>query len=351
MDEIIAWLLNLIDFHTAADGDDAKACADFIRQVLSVHGVKSQIFSTPGGPRKAYHLLAEVPGRSPDVVMLHAHLDTAGYGEEKDWLFPAGRGTRRRGCVCGRGAIDCKGPLAVWMKLLSDAAEGPSLPYSLRLLVSDLEESGGEYGLGRLLEQHPELLSGLRLVIGEGGGYPFPFREDLFYTFQTGERDPDEEPSCSAVEPAWEQISAVLAMGIKKGYYSADVLAYAAQVPFLSGRRLDIRPLYDGMESFFRKAPVSHVYDRYGKLFEAALQEALPCARLMPYITPGCSDNRWFRKAGVPVIGFFPLDIRNSLSGIHGSSEYVSEMSLALAYRVMSRLLESLSGISFRQIM
>ena len=67
----------------------------------------------------------------------------------------------------------------------------------------------------------------------------------------------------------------------------------------------------------------------------------------MPCITPGYSDNREFRKAGVPVIGFFPLDIRNSLRGIHGVNEYITEASLALAYRVMTGILSRLgSGFS-----
>ena len=97
----------------------------------------------------------------------------------------------------------------------------------------------------------------------------------------------------------------------------------------------------DGMEAFFAHAPVSHVCARFSQAFEAALRRELPNARLMPCITPGYSDNRWFRKAGIPTAGFFPLDIRNSLAGIHGANEYISEASLALAYRTVSRALEA----------
>ena len=342
MDEIIAWLSRLIDFETTAAGSDAEECVLFIRQELSSRGVRVRTFATEGGARTGRHLLAEIPGERSDAVMLHAHLDTADFGEGEGWLFPADRASRRRGCVCGRGALDCKGPLAVWMKLLSDAAAEKPRLYTLRLLVSDLEESGGEDGLGRLLAQHPEVLADVRLVIGEGGGFPFPFHEHVYYTFQTGERETEPDLSGDAEEPGWERAAEILSMGVEKGYYSRAILDYAREAPSLTGRRLDIRPLYDGMEAFFAHAPVSHIYDRFSHAFEAALRRELPNARLMPCITPGYSDNRWFRKAGIPVAGFFPLDIRNSLAGIHGANEYVSEASLALAYRTVSLAIETI---------
>ena len=343
MDEIIAWLLKLLEFHTTADGGDAENCVYFLQQILSPQGVKTRPFFTAGGPRAGCHLLAEAPGESADTILLHAHLDTAEYGDPSGWLFPADRPSRRRGAICGRGSIDCKGPLAVWMKLLTDAAQSASRPYTLRLLVSDLEEQGGEYGLGALLAQHPEILSGVRLVIGEGGGFPFPFQDVLYYTFQTGERESYRASVPDTLEtPGWETISKTLTIGVEKGYYSEDILTYAARADALSGRRLDLRPLYDGMDDYFSIAPVSDVYPLYGKLFETALRAEIPHGRLMPCITPGYSDNRWFRRAGIPVVGFFPLDAKNSLNGIHGANEYISESSLSLAYRVMTRVLDSL---------
>ena len=337
MEEIIAWLMALIGFPTAAGGDGAGPCVSFIGEALAGRGVGVTTYVTEGGPRAGRHLLAEVRGERRESLMLHAHLDTADYGRREDWAFPPDRASRSDGRVWGRGALDCKGPLAVWMKLLTDAAGLGPRPYTLKLLVTDLEEEGGEQGLGLLLTQRPELTADVKLVIGEGGGFPFPFREDIFYTFQTGEREFGEDRT--AEEPGWEEISRVLSMGVEKGYYSGDVLDYAARAPFLRGRRMDVRPLYAGMEAFFRDAEASAVYGRYGQLFEEALRQAVPNARLMPCITPGTSDNRRFRSAGVPVVGFFPLDIGDRLGGIHGPDECISEASLRLAYRTMSRIL------------
>lgn len=342
MDEIVSWLVKLIDFNTTACGADASRCADFIGQTLSRRGVTVQTYTTAGGVRDGHHLMAAVPGESPEAVMLHAHLDTAEYGLRNAWLFPADRAVLRGENICGRGAIDCKGPLAVWMKLMADAAEAAPRACALKLLVSDLEEQGGDDGLGLLLAQHPELLEGVRLVIGEGGGFPFPFSGKTWFTFQTEERETADETPHGEELPGWEHISKILSMGIEKGYYSEDILAYASQEAALTGRKLDIRPLYRGMEPFFKTAPVSDVYSRYGRLFEKALQADIPDARLMPCITPGESDNRWFRRAAVPVVGFFPLDRKNSLRGIHGENEYISTASLVLAYRTMSGVLDLL---------
>ena len=344
MDEIVAWLKRLINYNTTASGAGAEDCAGFIRDALASKGAVVRTFSTDGGVRTAHHLLAEVRGENSDTVMLHAHLDTDGYGIREEWLFPAEKASLRHGCICGRGAIDCKGQLAVWMKLLSDACECRQ-PYTLRLMVTDLEESGGQFGLCRLLEEHLEILADVKLVNGEGGGFPFPFEDRIYYTFQTEERENYMDPSGAdnALGPDAETIKRILSMGIEKGYYNGDLLSYAAKAGSLSGRRLDLRPLYSGMESYFEQADVSEAYGKYGIIFEEALRRQIPNARLMPCITPGYSDNRWFRNAGVPVVGFFPLDLGNSLRGIHGCNEYISRDSLYLAYHVLGQILDRLS--------
>ncbi|MBR2780984.1 MAG: M20/M25/M40 family metallo-hydrolase [Eubacteriaceae bacterium] len=341
MEDIIFWLIKLIAFDTSCGGGDAEACRDFIMDELSRQSVSVYPFATEGSSRRAHHLLAEVRGDSPEAVMLHAHLDTADFGDELSWAAHPRSGLRRKGCILGRGALDCKGPLAVWMKLMCDAAKG-RFPFTLKLLVTDLEEEGGEDGLGKLLSLHPEITDDVKLVIGEGGGYPFLFREKIFYTFQTGERE-DARDSGSGDGYSREDIGRILLAGAKKGYYSMDILDYFSGYASITGRRMELEPLYLGMEDFFEKAPESRLYERFGEVFERALRKRVPRAALMPSITPGYSDNRFFRALGIPVAGFFPLDPSNSLSGTHGKNEYISEASLCLAYAVLSDVIKELT--------
>ena len=64
--------------------------------------------------------------------------------------------------------------------------------------------------------------------------------------------------------------------------------------------------------------------------------------KLLPIITPGYSDNRFFRQRGIATIGFFPLDIKNNISGIHGNNEYISFKSLILSYNILLQTLKTL---------
>ena len=69
------------------------------------------------------------------------------------------------------------------------------------------------------------------------------------------------------------------------------------------------------------------------------MQVAVPEAVMMPVITPGYSDNRYFRRAGIPVIGFFPFDVGDHI-WMHMANEYISLDTLKLAYEVMGRVVE-----------
>jgi acetylornithine deacetylase/succinyl-diaminopimelate desuccinylase-like protein len=358
MQQIKDWLKQLIDYNTTMDDGDTAACAAFIVNTVQDIGIQADIYKTACASGKpAHHVYASVPGRSRETILLHAHMDTASYDRNRSWHFHPDQGTEYRGCIFGRGALDCKSQIAVWMQLMADAAASSALtgetgtetlllPYTLAMLVTDREEQGGEAGLDALMRECPELFEDICLVIGEGGGFPFPFRDRLYYTFQTGEReDEDSKSGLADPGPAGSEDSKqdrILQTGVDKGYYAPMILDYCRECGSIAGRRLDTEPLYNGMEEWFAKAPDSKVYSVYGDVFRKALQSEVPEAELMPCITPGYSDNRWFRKRGIPVIGFFPLDIRNTLSGIHGVDEYISERSLHLAYHVMLRILKEI---------
>ena len=69
--------------------------------------------------------------------------------------------------------------------------------------------------------------------------------------------------------------------------------------------------------------------------------------KLLPIITPGYSDNRFFRYRKIPTLGFFPLDTRNNISGIHGNNEYISFKSLKLSYDILSKVVDFLSNYNY----
>ena len=337
---ITGWLKELIEFNTTMDEGSTDDCAAFIDGVFKGNGVSSVIIRPKGCGSMVF---AEVSGRRREALLLHAHLDTAPYYRELNWRFPPDRATFIKNKICGRGAVDCKGQAAVWMKLMCDAAKATgSMEYSLRAVFTCDEENGGEKGLKRLMEENRSLFDDVFLVIGEGGGFSFPYGGRICYTFQTGEREDmeggPEEKHDRREDKIEVDIEKVISLGIKKGYYSPMLLDYIKN----SGneiKRLDTYPLYAGMEEYLTNAPYSEVYGRFGQLFEEALKASAPEAVLMPVITPGYSDNRYFRRAGMPVIGFFPFDVRDHI-WMHTANEYISLDTLKLAYEVMGRVVE-----------
>ena len=74
MDEIIAWLSQLIDFDTTAAGPDAEECVLFIRQALSSRGALVRTFVTEGGARTGHHLLAEIQRRKDLISQGIVHI-------------------------------------------------------------------------------------------------------------------------------------------------------------------------------------------------------------------------------------------------------------------------------------
>ena len=88
MDEIIEWLLRLIDFDTTSEGPDAERCVRYIARILAERGALVHAYTTEGALRRGHHLLAEVPGERAETLLLHAHLDTA------DWTRRTAAGSR-----------------------------------------------------------------------------------------------------------------------------------------------------------------------------------------------------------------------------------------------------------------
>ena len=56
------------------------------------------------------------------------------------------------------------------------------------LVVLSDEENGGDYGAKFLVEEHPELFTGIRHALGEAGGISQEIAGKRFYPIQLGEK-------------------------------------------------------------------------------------------------------------------------------------------------------------------
>lgn len=77
------------------------------------------------------------------------------------------------------------------------------------------------------------------------------------------------------------------------------------------------------------------------------IEDDFPGAVVTPFLLPGISDSRFFRRAGVPVYGIIPARLGlEDLSSIHGINEKISVEDLEQGVRFMYHLIEALDGIT-----
>jgi acetylornithine deacetylase/succinyl-diaminopimelate desuccinylase-like protein len=93
--------------------------------------------------------------------------------------------------------------------------------------------------------------------------------------------------------------------------------------------------------------PVSHLPSDSASEFFHALADTLhrlsPPGLVTPYLTPGATDSRFFRQAGMQAYGFMPMLLDNQeLSRIHGVDERISTANLRFGIEVVFETLKKL---------
>lgn len=93
--------------------------------------------------------------------------------------------------------------------------------------------------------------------------------------------------------------------------------------------------------------PVAHSPSDSATEFFHALADTLlrlsPPGLVTPYLTPGATDSRFFRRAGMKAYGFMPMLLDNQeLSRIHGVDERISTANLSFGIQVVFETLKKL---------
>jgi acetylornithine deacetylase/succinyl-diaminopimelate desuccinylase-like protein len=93
--------------------------------------------------------------------------------------------------------------------------------------------------------------------------------------------------------------------------------------------------------------PVSHSPSTSGTEFFRALADTLrhlgPPGLILPYLTPGATDSRFFRQAGMQAYGFMPMLLDSTeLSRIHGVDERISTANLRWGIQVVFETMQKL---------
>jgi len=178
-------LQDLIRFDTTNPPGAERACVERIGTLLTEAGIKWQTYAArPERP----NLVARLPGGPGPGLVLQGHVDVV-TTVNQNWTRPPFGGDLVDGWIWGRGALDMKNGVAMMVDaFLRAKREGTRLPGDVLLVVLADEEAGGLEGAGWLTDNHPELFSGVRHTIGEGGGYSSIMGGVRFYPIMVSEK-------------------------------------------------------------------------------------------------------------------------------------------------------------------
>ena len=187
--ETIRHLQRLIQFDTVNPPGNELPLARYLESVLAKDGIETQLFEP--APRRAA-LVARLRGTGAKrPVLLLAHMDVVAV-EREHWTVEPFGGVVKDGYLYGRGAIDDKGMLAANLMvvlLLARAMRGGeiTLQRDVIFVATSDEETGGDWGLGWLLANHPELVRA-EFAVNEGGRTRIVQGKPLYLAVQCAEK-------------------------------------------------------------------------------------------------------------------------------------------------------------------
>src|SRR5207253_2004156 len=155
------------------------------------HGMSDQAMEGLGRPE----LLSEVREEAERVLetadaelLRQGHVDVVTTANQR-WQHPPFAGELVDGWVWGRGALDMKSGLAMMAGALLHCLDEGRPPAGDVVLCSLAdEEAGGIQGAQFLVEKHPQLFSGIRHGLGEGGGATQHLGGRAFYPIMVAEK-------------------------------------------------------------------------------------------------------------------------------------------------------------------
>jgi len=184
-DESLEYFRNLLRFDTTnPPGNEREAC-EYLGSILEKEQIDYEILES--APDRA-NLVCRLRGDgSLRPLLLNAHLDVVA-AERPYWTHDPFGGVLADGFVWGRGALDMK-HMAVMslMTVILLNRHKAGLKRDLVFAAVADEETGGGYGSGWLVEQHPDKVRA-EYALGEIGGFSRTVDGKRFYPVQIAEK-------------------------------------------------------------------------------------------------------------------------------------------------------------------
>lgn len=179
-------LQQLIRFDTTNPPGHERACIEYIQGLIESAGIPTTIVAKD--PERPI-LVARIKGRgAAPPLLLYGHVDVVPT-EGQVWTHPPFEGKEVDGWIWGRGALDMKAGVAMFLSAFLRLAVSGEVPAGdiLFCALSD-EEAGGDWGAKFLVEEHPGLFAGVKYALGEFGGFPHYIGGKKLYLIQVAEK-------------------------------------------------------------------------------------------------------------------------------------------------------------------
>ena len=195
VEEATGFLVDLIRIPTVNPPGNETPAAHYVEKVMSEGGLETRFFEpAPGRGSVVTRLPADGPrdgqndsgGKGP--LLLLAHLDVVPV-DEKRWRVPPFDGLVKDGYIWGRGAVDCKNMVAVWMALILAYRRLGGLKRDLIFAATADEEAGGQMGVGWLVEHEFEAIRA-DACLNEGGGMSIASGPATYFLCNNAEKAP-----------------------------------------------------------------------------------------------------------------------------------------------------------------
>lgn len=179
-------LADLVRLNTVNPPGNETICANYIANLMEAHGIEHRYLWRDENRKSLYARLKGTGEKPP--LLLYGHMDTVGV-ENQNWTVPTHGAVVKDGCIWGRGTLDMKGFLVMYiMAMLTIKQEGILLPFDIILLCLADEEGDGLYGAKYICENHADLLEGVRYAFGEVGGIPLYLAGQKFSAIMVAEK-------------------------------------------------------------------------------------------------------------------------------------------------------------------
>jgi acetylornithine deacetylase/succinyl-diaminopimelate desuccinylase-like protein len=167
--EAVEWLKAYLQIETVNPPGNESRAVDYIANIFEQEGIEFN--SAESAPGRGNIWARIEGGDKPALVLLH-HSDVVP-ANKKYWDFDPFSGEIKDGYILGRGALDMKGTgISHLANFINLHRQGKKLNRDVIFIGAADEESGGNFGVGWLVKNHPEIFEGAGLLLNEGGsGY------------------------------------------------------------------------------------------------------------------------------------------------------------------------------------